>query len=135
MKKKLINELKELRKKEDDKLKLHVINYFLDDVNNDEDLKLYVEDLLSYGCRSGMVGHLIYYNDSEKFYEKYKNEINNLLHELLESTGISIIELFGDKWDKEDPLALNKHNINLLAWCGFEEMTREVYVVDLKQEF
>ena len=29
-------------------------------------------------------------------------------------------ELFGDKWNNDDPLALDAMNQNLLAWFGFE---------------
>ena len=35
-------------------------------------------------------------------------------------------ELFGDKWDKEDPLAQTTCNQNLLAWFGFEETLRNI---------
>ena len=30
-------------------------------------------------------------------------------------------DLFGNKWDKEDPLAQDTYNQSLLAWFGFEE--------------
>ena len=35
-------------------------------------------------------------------------------------------ELFGEKWDKEDPLAQDDYNQNLLAWFGFEETLRNI---------
>ena len=35
-------------------------------------------------------------------------------------------DLFGDKWDKEDPLAQDICNQNLLAWFGFEETLRKI---------
>ncbi len=35
-------------------------------------------------------------------------------------------DLFGEKWDKEDPLAQECHNQNLLAWFGFEETLRNI---------
>jgi hypothetical protein len=34
--------------------------------------------------------------------------------------------LFGDKWDKTDPLARDSGNQNLLAWFGFEETARMI---------
>ena len=34
--------------------------------------------------------------------------------------------LFGEKWDKEDPLAQDDFNQNLLAWFGFEETLRNI---------
>jgi hypothetical protein len=84
------------------------------------------DDLLQYGCQSGMVGHLIYYVDTVAFYEKYQYEIDELLSNLLLDTGLSIQELFGDKWDNEDPLARDASNQNLLAWFGFEETARQL---------
>jgi hypothetical protein len=83
--------------------------------------KQQLEDLLQHGCVSGMVGSLIYYGDTVKFYEDHKEEINGLLAEMCIDTGLSPAELFGDKWDNEDPLAQDTYNKNLLAWFGFEE--------------
>ena len=100
------------------KLEQHVKDWIKDNSYDDYNL---VDDLLQHGCQSGMVGHLIYYSDTVSFYEKYQNEIDTLLSEMLEETGLSIDELFGDKWDTEDPLARDTFNQNLLAWFGFEE--------------
>ena len=45
----------------------------------------------------------------------------------MNGTGLySPTELFGDKWDKEDPLAQDDFNQNLLAWFGFEETLRNI---------
>ncbi len=38
----------------------------------------------------------------------------------------SLPELFGKKWDAEDPLATDDFNQNLLAWFGFEETLRNL---------
>ena len=38
----------------------------------------------------------------------------------------SPIDLFGNKWDKEDMLAIDIYNQNLLAWFGFEETLRRI---------
>ena len=78
------------------------------------------------GCQSGVVCHLVYYKDTMKFYRRYKAEINALLTELIDSTGLPIHSLFGEKWDMEDPLANETHNQNLLAWFGFEETAIQV---------
>ena len=83
-------------------------------------------ELLEHGCQSGMVSGLIYYHDTCKFYQDHKEEINSLLYDLLGSTGLSTSELFGGKWEKDDPLALEQYNQNLLAWFGFEETVSEI---------
>lgn len=74
-----------------------------------------------------MVGHLIYYNQTTAYYEEHKDEINKLLYEIMDECGIyAPSQLFGDKWDEEDPLAIDVLNQNLLAWFGFEETMRKV---------
>lgn len=124
--------LNEIKKESGNKLEKHVINTLLDK-GTAEEIKGYIEDLLSHGCVSGMEGSLIYYTDTTKFYNKYNDEINELLYEMLSETGYkSPAELFGDKWEDEDPLAKEDLNQNLLAWFGFEETVKKVaYQLDM----
>jgi len=90
-----------------------------------------LEDLLAHGCASGIVGELIYYSDTTAFFEQHCKEISTLLAEMLDNTGYtSPAELFGDKWDAEDPLALGTLNQNTLAWFGFEESARRLQTED-----
>ena len=82
---------------------------------------------MQYGCQSGIVSDLIYYHDTVRFYNKHADEINEILKDLLWGCGYnSPSELFGDKWDNDDPLALETFNKNLLAWFGFEETMRSI---------
>lgn len=104
-------------------LKDYVINYFLDE----ENIKLSMEDLLKYGCQSGMVGSLIWYSDTCKFYNEYKEEINELASEFVSSTGYKSIFDVIPKLDKEDQLILEDYNKNMMAWFGFEETTYQLY--------
>ena len=116
--------------KDDNKLRNAVIDYYIDRYGNDEsieDLYRSMEDLQQHGCQSGMISHLIYYSDTVEFYENFKEEINQMLSELIEGTGLSLQELFGDKYDKEDPLNINDYNKNLFAWYGFEETSSKLY--------
>lgn len=104
-----------------------VVEYVLNEWDNYDNKKSIVTDVLEHGCQSGCVGHLIYYSDTTRYYDTHKDEINTLLHEWLWSCGFkSPSELFGDKWDEEDPLALDTYNKNLLAWFGFEETLRNL---------
>ena len=112
------------------KLKDYVIDYYIDDYDSYSDDESFIkgmEDLQRYGCVSGMIGSLIYYDDTTKFFDKYKEEINELLSNLIDGTGLSMQELFGDKFDNEDPLVLDYSNKNLLAWFGFEETANSLY--------
>lgn len=87
----------------------------------------FVEDLHQGGCQSGLVSEMIYYSDTIKFYKKYADEINMLLSDTLAEMGGSASELFGDKWDRLDPLALETNNQNLLAWFAFEETAFQLF--------
>lgn len=107
-----------------------VLDYYIDesvDYESTDDLLRSMEELQQYGCVSGMIGELIYYDDTEKFFEEYKEEINDMLSNLIDGTGCSMEELFGDKFDNEDPLVLDYSNKNLLAWFGFEETVNNLY--------
>lgn len=92
-----------------------------------EEREVLLKDLCENGCQSGMVSNLIYYHDTCAFYKKHEMEINKLLKETLSETGLSSpVEIFGEKWNEEDPLALENMNQNLLAWFGFEETARKL---------
>ena len=78
-------------------------------------------DLMQGGCASGIVGHLIYYKDTLRFYKTHRDTIAEYLKEMMGGTGINNPSELFSNWDKDDPLALDDHNQNLLAWFGFEE--------------
>jgi len=88
----------------------------------EENLQVWLGYIQEHGLVSGIVSSMIYYHDTIKFYEEYKTEINELLTELIDGTGLTIDKLFGDKWDSSDPLALDDSNRNLLAWFAYEEI-------------
>jgi len=86
-----------------------------------------LKDLFHGGCASGMVSELIYYKDTIPFYKNHKAEIQALLKDMMDDTGLhSPRELFGDKWDDDDMFAEDTMNQNLLAWFGFEEAARKL---------
>jgi hypothetical protein len=81
----------------------------------------FFEDLQQNGCISGMIGALIYYADTTKFFETHIEDINQELKDLMWEIGAdSPTGLFGDKYDSEDPLCRDNTNQNLLAWFAFE---------------
>ena len=85
-----------------------------------------LKDLFYGGCASGFVGELVYYADTVKFFAKYRRDISALLKEAIENCGEGPEGVFGDKWEKDDPLAQEDFNRNLLAWFGFEEAARRL---------
>ena len=64
---------------------------------------------------------MIYYDDTLAFLERHSEEINNLLKETLNDFGGSLKDIFGDNYDETDPMNLDTHNRNLVAWFAYEE--------------
>lgn len=119
--------LEQLRNNTTSDLRKNVIDFILNEWDDCDDKKDIILNVLNYGCQSGWVGHLVYYNQTTAYYKEHQEEINELLYDTMDDCGIyNPSELFGDKWDKEDPLALYRYNQNLLAWFGFEETMRNV---------
>lgn len=117
--------IEQIRDNTTSELTKDVIDYILNEWDEYDDKKNIILDVLNNGCQSGFVGHLVYYSQTTAYYEEHKEEINELLYDTMDVCGIYVpSELFGDKWDKEDPLALYQSNQNLLAWFGFEETMR-----------
>jgi len=85
-----------------------------------------LDDLVYGGCISGMVTHLIYYTDTVKFYKRYQAEIVEVLYDTLRRKHVGVGQYFGDKWDRDDPLAMDVYNQNALAWFAFEEVARRL---------
>lgn len=122
-----LKNIKSIKRNSGSKLTRHVCNYIILRWNDYDEKRHIFTDVLDYGCQSGVVGELIYYCDTVRFYKQYKGEINELLYQSMQETGLySPSELFGDKWDKVDPLANDDFNQNLLAWFGFEETLRKI---------
>lgn len=122
-----VNNIKSLRRNSDNKLFRHVCSWVIGHWSDYSDKVNIFKDVLYNGCVSGMVSELIWYSQTTAFYKKYRNEINELLKELMDGTGLySMKDLFGKNWDDEDPLILDTHNQNLLAWFGFEKTLRNI---------
>lgn len=115
---------------ENDGLAISVCEHLLDKIDEYNDPKNSILEILEHGCVGGAVSELIYYSDTTAYYAKHKDQINSLLYETMAECGIyDLKELFGHgdvRWDKEDPLALDYYNQNILAWFAFEETTRKI---------
>lgn len=122
-----LTNIKELKRSSNNALTKKVCSYVIEKWHDYDNKKHIFTDVLDYGCQSGVVGSLIYYSDTVAFYKKFRDEINELLYEFQASTGIyNLKELFGKRWDEEDPLIIEDYNQNLLAWFGFEETLRNI---------
>ena len=96
-------------KSDSEGIRLFVLEDILAVNNNDEEIEDYIDNVLSYGCVSGCVSSLIYYEDTHKFFNKYSDEILEMLNELNIWHGISF-----------------DINPNNLAWFAYEETIKAI---------
>ena len=96
-------------KSDSEGIRLFVIEDILAVNNNDEEIEDYIDNVLSYGCVSGCVSSLIYYEDTDKFFSQYYDEILEMVNELNIWHGISF-----------------EINSNNLAWFAYEETLKEI---------
>ena len=72
-------------------VKNDVINFLLAQAQDSEDAQGIIDNIVTHGCESGMVNHLIYYTDTVAYFEEHESEIM----EMLEMHGIVDVE----SWD------------------------------------
>lgn len=98
-------------------LKMETMEILKDMVTmNNSTIEEEIINVLEYGCVSGIVNELIYYYQTEPFFNRHKEEINELAHKLSE-------EIYGDKYSIYNNMQYECSK-NTMAWFGFEEMTR-----------
>jgi len=108
-------EIKEVLKgySEGNDIKSEVAQEILDsDINKDYTVEDWFSDLYQGGCASGFIGSLIYYSDTNNFFDKHYDEINELRNDFEESIG--------------EPLKIEGDLKNYLAWLAFEEVARQL---------
>ena len=85
----------------------------VDELDNDNEILAAVEEIVTYGCQSGIVSALITYSDTELFFDKHANEIFELVEDAKQE---GIIDM--------NNFTLSKNN---LAWFAFETIAQEIY--------
>ena len=96
-------------------LKHEVAEIILDQVDGleNEEILSTVEEIVTYGCQSGIVSALITYSDTEKFFDNHANEIFDLIEDMRQEGIINM-----------NNFELSKNN---LAWFAFETIAQEIY--------
>ena len=120
------NEVKEIiRDMKRDRLFKRVINEIVADSKDysGENMQERIQARLSdvgHGLSSGIVGSMIYYKDTTKFFNLYRKEIEKLWQEFSFETGMKLNDL--RDFDESDPFIRDTINKNLLAWWAYEEI-------------
>ena len=85
-----------------------------------------VAEVVLHGCSGGVVSELIYYADSCAFYEKYKNEIWEMLWDSHQDFGFDSTLHYIASFNGAADVGSDEQFSNLLAWWACEEVCREV---------
>ncbi len=130
------------------RLEKRVLNIILNDLNNNnyegtfkEQLKYILDYYTTHGCVTGCVNELIYYTQTSKWFNNYKNEIINLVNDLIfsgcfeeeynEEKKSMCIKLQNEyiKINNEEvnQKTYNQYEKNILAWLSFEEIAYNIY--------
>ncbi len=81
--------------------------------NCEESVETWFEDLPEYGCKSGMVPFLVYYDDTKAFFMKYYEEI------------LEIKDAY--EYELGEQMKLDYQLANHLAWFAFEYTASKIY--------
>ena len=94
-------------------LKREVAEIIIDEAGeNNEEIVAYLENVTTYGCVNSTVSSLIYYSDTEAFFNRHADEIFELIEGMAEEGVID-----------KNRLELSKNN---LAWTAFELVAWEI---------
>jgi len=81
----------------------------------------FMKDLSYGGCVSGLIGSLVYYSDTNKFYDNFEDEIWNLVYDCMEEQGQENCLTFIASLNGAGNVGSMEQFKNLLAWFAFEE--------------
>ena len=130
--KKALNSLKK-EKEFSDRLSRRVINDLLSNAYTTSDLKYHMEDIAEFGCSGGNVMSLIYYSETERFFNCYRKEIINLFKEFIHYNTENIHEdiqgvyaIIYDSVIYEDQKKFTTQEKNDLTWFAYEEIVRRI---------
>lgn len=90
---------------------LDILVNHIEECENFEDVRRFMEDLRSYGCVSGMIGELIYYSDTKKFFIENLDEIQDYLNDLIQ----------------EHVYSVGEFDFNEIVWVVFESIANEYF--------
>lgn len=110
----LLNVMESLKENESSNLRNEVLDILVNHIEDCETLdevRGFMEDLRCYGCSSGMIGELIYYSDTKKFFIDNIDEIQDYVNQLID----------------EGIYTMNELDYNEISWIVFESIANEYF--------
>ena len=118
----LLNSMLENSRSELKKAVLESLINKVEECVSDEEIMMMVNDVMIKGCSSGIVPDMIYFYDTDRFFDNHTEEIFDLLNE-------SIAEGLTDA----NNINFSKNN---LAWWAYEVITSQVlFELEVAYEF
>ena len=111
----MLNLLNSMVENTESELKKAVLESLIDkaeECETDEEIISMINNILTYGCASGIVSDMMFYSDTENFFNTHSEEIFDLLNE-------SIAEGLTDANNIE-------FSKNSLAWWAYEVITSQI---------
>tara|TARA_Y100000034_G_scaffold136041_1_gene210444 strand:+ start:1488 stop:1823 length:336 start_codon:yes stop_codon:yes gene_type:complete len=84
-----------------------------------------LKDITEHGCQSGIIGELIYYKDTVKFYDEHEVEIWNRIIDSADNLGVDSNTFISKLNGSKDVMSGDQHK-NLLTWFAVEEVAFEL---------
>lgn len=112
-------------KKDSTKLEKKVINSLLNTSLNTNDLYSHIKDVCTHGCISGCVSDLIYYSDTEKFFNNNRKDILYLASQYFswnDNVNNYVLELRYGIVCKEGQVKFTREEKNYLSWFAYESI-------------
>ena len=116
--KKAWNELKK-DKNFNNRVEKRVINDLLNTGLSTEELKDHIKDIVQCGCISGIVPSLVYYSDTTKFFNCYRQEILTMLEDPDKN-----IYFYDTYWIDHTKYSVPEKNS--LAWLVYENVVYRI---------
>ena len=105
-------------------LRNYVVNYYLN--KPADEIEEHIKDVVTHGCISGLVNDLIYYRDTNNFFDKYQDDIDELAYDLAREKGYDNYIDFIASLNHQGNVGDMKQLKNFMAWFGFEEVSRQL---------
>ena len=94
-----------------------------------------IKDIAEYGCINGTCAELIYYDDTVKFYDRFSDEIWDLINETSDSLGHDSVFNFFNSWFNRKQVCSETTFKNALALFAVEQTCLKILENDKYAQF